>query len=227
IQAKLGPGRASWGVTQRAGQLRWELRVLNRGGALIDELRRTLAPWLTFAPEIQDPADYQVLAFRFDAHTLARASIDTLELHRRADQPREMAVEVLGPGTSHTPARYSIFETKREIDDVLARLLASRTVDLTQHRRLLGRVLIPEIFACRRLHIGPGDELDALVFSGINVEQLLWFVRRFGFPASTIALLDTQREAFEQLLFDVQLSYRFDPQRNTIDHVIAGYHGTL
>jgi hypothetical protein len=230
IQAQLGHGRAIWGVILDAGQTCWELRILNPTGgpALLDELRRTLAPWLRFAPEIDaDAGDHHVLGFRFDAQTFARGSIDAIELHRRGEHPRELTVTTLAPGHAGPTRSYVVLETKREIDEVLARVLASRTVDLTERRRLLGRVLIPELFASRRLHILPGDELDALVFSGINVEQLLWFVRRFGFPAATVALLDSQREAFEQLLFDVQLRYRFDPQRDTIEYVTASYHGTL
>lgn len=228
IQDGVGRARTSWGVIDQAGQQQWELRLLAPSGVgLIDPLRRTLAPWLRFAPELAEPDDYHVLSFRFDADTLARGSIDAIELHRRGEQPREVTVTRLELGSDPTSHTYAVFETKREIDEVLARILASRTVDMTDQKRLLGRVLIPELFACRRLHINPGAQLDSLVFSGINVEQLLWFVRRFGFPATTVALLDTHREGFEQLLFDVQLSYRLDPQSNTIEYPIAGYHGTL
>jgi hypothetical protein len=227
IQAEVGRARAIWGVVQDAGHCSWELRLLAENGDLIEQLRRTLAPWLRFAPGLVDPGDYHVLSFRFDAQTLAHGSIDSVELHRRGEHPREMTVVSLGPAPAPEPSHYVVFEAKREIDEVLPRIQASRVIDFATHKQLLGRVLIPELFACRRLHIGPGAELDSLVFSGINVEQLLWFTRRFGFPAATVALLDTQREGFEHLLFDVQLRYRFNAQQTTIAHVTAGYYGVL
>ncbi|MFO7562678.1 MAG: hypothetical protein R6X02_08530 [Enhygromyxa sp.] len=235
IQAGVGRGRTLWGVVDHPSRRGWELRLLRREAEaepeLIAELRRTLAPWLGFCPELaelpSELADYQVLGLRFDAQTFARGIIDTVELHRRGPNPREMTVTSLDPGAAAAPRTYAVFETKREIDEVLPRLRASAVVDLVAHKRLLGQVLIPELFACRRLHISAGAELDTLVFSGVNVEQLLWFVRRFGFPEATAALLDTHREGFEQLLFDVQLSYRFDPERGTIEQLGAGYYGVF
>jgi hypothetical protein len=230
IQAGVGQGRTLWGVLEDQGLERWELRLLASDGGpdLIDELRRTLAPWLELLPALADPLpDFQILVLSFDSETLTRKRIDTVELHRRGELPREMIVTTIGPERSSAAQRYAVFEPKREIDQVLPRLRASTVVDLAADKRLLGRVLVPELFACRRMHIGLGSERDSLVFSGINVEQLWWFVRRFGFPEATAALLDSHREEFDQLLFDVQLSYRFDPQRETLEYLVAGYHGVL
>jgi hypothetical protein len=232
LRERLGPGRLHWGVADARGQPRWTLRIANPDDqiALVDELRDTLAPWVELAPGL-DPAVATscavIVGFGFDAQTLAQGQIASIELHRRGERPRDMLVERHGPGPNHAPPQYSVFESKREIDEILPRLRASETVDVVGEPRLLGRVLIPELFASRWLHVG-SDRVagcDSLGFCGVNVEQLLWFVRRFEFPAATLAWLASHQHGFTHLLFDVQLRYR--QGASGVEHFSPSYHGHL
>lgn len=212
IQRDVG-GRAIWGASLADGRWRWRLRLENPGRArLVDALRRALGPGLAVAPALVDDGAYEVLGVDLDERAAATGRIDALRLHVRGAGAREVAVWRCDGERRELAEEVLIVEAKREIALALPRIKAGRVVDLAGDRRLLGRVLIPELFACRHLHVvrRPGADADALVYSGVNVDQFAWFLGRFGYPGELRERVSAGRERLDHLLFDVEVAYRQD-----------------
>lgn len=217
LQRGIGRGRTIWGARRRGGRSAWHLRLDNHGRErLLDALRREFAPWLTIAPGVEDDGDYEILGVDLDLdRESARDEVAAVDLHRRGASPQEREIWRLDAGGRRRVAGLLIAEAKREIAIALPQIKASRAVDLAGDRRLLGRVLIPELFACRHLHVvrrvddHAGDaDADALVYSGINVEQLAWFLGRFGYPEALREHVQAGRDGLDHLLFDVEVAFR-------------------
>lgn len=237
IQRHVGRDRSVWGifVDLDGGALSWELRLLNTEArsplGLLDALRATLAPWIELAPGLEQAPPYAVLGLRFDASTMAQGKLETVELHERSPGTRELEVYRTGASSRVLVSRDTVLEPKRHIDEVLPLIKQSEFVDFAADKRLLGRVLIPELFACRRLHISkrPGcDErpgCDALCFSGVNIEQLLFAYKRFEFPAALLGFLTAHQAQLEHLLFDVSVEYRGNADK--IEYPRVGYYGSF
>ena len=216
LQRHFGRDRCVWAVhvTPQTGALSWELRMLNHGtdaklsGGVLERVRVLLAPWVELAPGLEPPSeDYALLGLRFDAETTRQ--IPAVELHLRgSEDPRSFEVYRCEASGRTRVSHIRVREPKRDIDEVLPAVKTSEVVDFAAHPRLLGRVMIPEIFACRRLHIEKRPDVDALSFSGVNVEQLLFTYKRFEYPAPMLEFLSAERARFEHLLWDVSVSYR-------------------
>lgn len=236
IQARVGRDRSSFGVFfDRARQaLAWELRVLNSPGSegdplgVLAEVREAVAPWFALAPGLDRAPPYAILGLRFDGSDETVNSdrrIETVELHARLPEARTLEVHRTGAGVRERVSTDVVLEPKRDIDQVLPAIKSSAFVDFAEDRRLLGRVLVPELFACRRLYISKRRDCDAIGFSGVNIEQLLFAHIRFEFPPPLIQFLRDHRDALEHLLFDVTVEYL---QRDgDLVHTRCGFHSTL
>jgi hypothetical protein len=231
IQRQVGRDRSVFGVFVELdrGALSWELRVLNTEArsplGVLDALRATLAPWIELAPGLDEAPPYAVLALRFDTHTLAHGKLETVELHERSPGTHELEVYRTGATGRTLVSRDTVLEPKRHIDEVLPLIKRSEHVDFAADKRLLGRVLIPELFACRRLHMSKRAGCDALCFSGVNIEQLVFAYKRFEFPAALLGFLTEHQAQLEHLLFDVSIEYKRAGEK--IEYPRVGYYGSL
>ncbi|WP_052551592.1 hypothetical protein [Enhygromyxa salina] len=231
IQRRFGVDRSIWGVfvDLQTGALSWELRLLNDqpGAALgvLDSLRAALRPWIEVAPGLDALGPYAVLGLRFDASTMASGRIPAIELHERdADSPHTLVHRVTAT-TREQVSRELLREPKRHINEVLPAIKSSEFVDFAARPRVLGRVMIPELFACRRLHVAKRPSCDGLCFSGVSVEQLSFTYKRFEYPAPMLEFLTANQAALEHLLFDVAIEYREDDGR--IVYPKTGYYGSF
>ncbi len=109
---------------------------------------------------------------------------------------------------------------------MLSLLRASLFVDYTDPRTL-SKVLIPELFACKKVCVAKKRAADGIYFSGITVEQLLWFLRRFAYPPPIVDFVASRADAFEHLYFDVGIDVRTDPSTGALVVPKTSYYGTV
>jgi hypothetical protein len=91
--------------------------------------------------------------------------------------------------------------------------------------RTLSRVLVPELFACKRVCVAKKRTSDAIYFSGIAIDQLLFFLRRFDYPAPLIELAAAHAADLDHLYLDcgIDLAWR----EGRLVHPKTGFYGTL
>jgi hypothetical protein len=234
IQRHIGRDRSVWGVffDLDRGALSWELRLLNTEArsplGVLDGLRATLTPWIELAPGLTEAPPYAVLGLRFDTQTMARGKLEIVELHERSPGTHELEVYRTSATERVLISRDVVLEPKRHIDEVLPLIKRSEFLDFAADKRLLGRVLIPELFACRRLHISKREHCDALCFSGVNIEQLVFAYKRFDLPAALLGFLTAHQARLEHLLFDVAIEYRAHAdQVGKIEYLRVGFYGSF
>jgi hypothetical protein len=209
IHCGVGGGRTIWGASRGDAGTTWRLRLANpKREHLIDALRAALEPWLTIAPGLADDGAYDVLGIDLDAAVASSSVVASVKHHVRGAQPRTLTVWAVDSAGRRPVDEILIVEAKREIGVALPRIKASRVVDFAGDRSRLGRTLLPELFACRHLHVCRRGDVDALVYSGINVDHLLWFLARFAFPPALVDFARGERERLDHLLFDVEVAYR-------------------
>ena len=214
VQRALGRDQSIFGLhlptPGEPGAPSFELRLLDRDadGGTFARTRAALKPWIELAPGVDALPAHVVLGLRFDASTRASGCVDAVEIHLRGDDPRRVEIRRRAASEDSLVSRDFIVEAKRQIDELLPAIKASEFVDFDADRRALGRVMIPELFACRRIHVSKRRDRDALIFSGVNVDQLRFVYERFELPAPMLAFLRTHQDALEHLLFDVGVEYR-------------------
>lgn len=212
VQARCGRDMTVFGIKHTAGQLFWELYFYDpqkedarvTAASLID----ALAPLLRFEAAPRETIPYFMFSFDLDARTADTRRVEALNLYlaaREAQAGRSYKLTRTGLEFENI---YRFLHPKLEIDKVLHGIRSSVFVDFT--RVALAKVLFPELFTCRRICVAKKRTADAVYYSGIDVGQLLWFLRRFDYPATLAGYVEEHRAGFEHLLFDVGVDYRMD-----------------
>lgn len=234
LQAHVGRDLTVWGIKWAGPQaqgpraLWWELYFYDpqkqSPEATLGSVAQALAPWVTVRPRVPETTPYMMFSFDLRGE---QTSIDELNLYltgQRAHAGRAYRVRPDGIELDNT---YRFMEPKRDIDEVLPLLKSSVFVDYAADRRRLGQVMIPELFACKKVCIAKKRTCDAIYFSGITVEQLLWFLRRFAYPPAMVEFVARHQDRFEHLWFDVGIDYRWDQARGQLVFPKTSYYGTL
>lgn len=229
VQQSLGADMTVWGVKWDGQRLFWEVYVYDPQKedpqASVRGLAQTLEPWLRGFPSIDESIPYQMVSFDLDGAVAGRGTVDDVNLYLTGGQGHAGRSYKAREGSFELENTYRFLDAKREIDQILPLLKASVFVDYGTPARL-SKVLVPELYACKKVCVAKKRRCDGVYFSGIAVEQLLFFLRRFAYPQALVDFVTRHQARFEHLLFDVGLDYRQDAD-GAIAYPKTSFYGTL
>ncbi len=229
VQAHLGRDLTVWGVKFDGSRLWWELYFYDPAkedaAATATALSRALEPYLRIAPKVRESIPYMMVSFDLYPDSFERGSVEVLNLYLTGTSEHAGRSYTLDRSGFSLQNTYRFMGPKTEIDRVLPLLKSSVFVDYGDPRKL-AQVLLPQLFACKKVCVAKKRSCDAVYFSGIDVSRLLWFLRRFGYPAPLVDFVAAQREGFEHLWFDVGIDYRDDEDGNLV-YLKTSFYGTL
>lgn len=230
LQDSLGRDLTVWGVKWDGSRLFWELYLYDPSkedpNATIGAVAKVLAPWLRIVPHVRESIPYAMASFDLDAESAARGTIDAVNLYLTGESGHGGRSYKVRAEDLELENTYRFLDAKREIEQVLPLVKASCFVEYDDLARL-SKVLIPELFACKKVCIAKKRRCDAVYFSGIAVEQLLFFLRRFSYPTPLVDFVARHQARFEHLSFDVGLDYLPAPSGAGILHPKTSFYGTL
>lgn len=116
---------------------------------------------------------------------------------------------------------YFFLDAKKEIDAIIAKICFSALVDL--EKKDVATILWPELAQCNTICIANKQQNDCIYFSGITVNQLLFFLNRLNYPSEIISYIDVNKAHLDYLLYDVGFDYRMDGNKLVIGK--SGYYG--
>ena len=214
LRASLGRDMTVFGVKHDGARFFFELYVYDPRkedpAATVAGLTEALAAVLPIRVPVRESIPYMMVSFDLDAATLERGVIDELNLYltgTKAHAGRSYVVNERGAELGNT---YRFLAPKPEIETVLGLVESSYFVDFASDPRLLSKVLVPELFACKKVCVAKKRLRDGVYFSGIDVDQLLAFLRRFGWPASLVEAVSADHDRLDHLFFDVGVDYEPD-----------------
>jgi hypothetical protein len=118
---------------------------------------------------------------------------------------------------------YFFFDPKKDRDEVMAKVACSARIDTTVIP--LDSILWPELRDCRTICIANKQHSDCAYFSGINVDQFLFFLKRMNYPEPIVSHVEANRDRLDHLLYDVGIDYRMEGDSLII--LKSGYYGTF
>ncbi len=118
---------------------------------------------------------------------------------------------------------YFFFEALRDLRQAADKVLCSAHVDSA--RIDIDAILRPELRNCHTICIANKQKNDTAYFSGVNVEQLLFFLKLLQYPAEIIAFVETNRAKLDHLLYDVGFDYVARGSELVI--LRSGYYGVF
>ncbi|MCG8450059.1 MAG: hypothetical protein MI725_10845, partial [Pirellulales bacterium] len=116
---------------------------------------------------------------------------------------------------------YFFFDAQKHVRQAAEKIYCSAHVDAAAID--IDRILWPELKRCQTLCVANKRQNDTIYFSGVDVEQLLFFLNALNYPGVLVDFVDENRTRLDHLLYDVGFDYV--TEGNNVRIVKSGYYG--
>jgi hypothetical protein len=230
LQEVLGRDMTVWGAKWDGSSLFWEVYVYDPEhedpNTRVGAIARILQPWVRVVPTVAETVAHAMVSFDLDRQTIARSTIPEVNVYMTGEQGHAGRSYRVRADSVELENTYRFMDPKREIQQLLPLVKASIFVDYSDPSRL-SKVLFPELFACRKACVAKKRRCDGIYFSGIAVEQLLFFLRRFSYPAPLCDFVSSNQSRLDHLSFDVGIDYGPGEGGAALAYPKTSFYGTL
>jgi hypothetical protein len=230
IREAIGPFRTVFGVKLLHDRLAWEFyfydyqrRQREVSIARVLDAIRPLAP-CRVRPNENLP--YFMFSLDLDAE-LAEGRRDIDVVHMYVGNPGStvssgIAYAVRAQGTT-LENFYFFFDAASQLPEASRKICTSAHFD--DMSMAVDAVLVPQLRTCKTICVANKQTHDCVYFSGVDVQQLLFFLKRLGYPEAIVSFVRQNLTNLDHLLFDVGFDYRMEGGRLSI--LKSGYYGVF
>jgi len=228
IREGIGLSWTVWGVKQQGNNVAWEFyfydyRRLQRERS-ITKILETIRPLIPCRIQAIETQPYFMFSIDIDSDLLSGKK-DLDEIHMYIGN----TASNVSSGISYSlTARgrklenfYFFFDPKTEMKGLLNKVFCSAHVDPS--RITIDQVVWPELRSCKRICAANKQNSDCIYFSGINVDQFIFFLKRLNYPGELSLFVEENRSALDHLQYDVGFDYR--TEGNEVIILKSGYYG--
>lgn len=228
IREGIGLSRTVWGVKQRGDDIAWEFYFYDyRRKDRERSVKNVLEVIRPFVPcSVKANENHHYFMFSIDINDdLITGKANLEEVHMYIGNPGSLVSSgicySLTDGGTRLENFYFFFDAEKQREDILAKIVCSAHTDFTKIG--IDRILWPELRNCRVIVVANKQNNDSVYFSRINVDQLLFFLKRMRYRPELISFVEKNRSRLDHLQYDVGLDYRMEG-----DHLVflkSGYYG--
>ncbi len=228
VRQGMGEFQTVWGAKLIGGDMRWELYFYDyrrrERERSITRLLEVIRPFIRCGVPYSESLHYFMFSIDLHAGTLSgEGELD--EIHMYIGNPGSTVSSGICYSLKKTETRlenfYFFFDAEKEMEDITAKAVCSGWVDFTKIG--IDRVMLPELKRCRVIVIANKQCNDSIYFSGINIDQLIFFLKRMGYPGAIVSFAEENRGILDHMLYDVGFDYRMEEDRLVV--LKSGYYG--
>lgn len=213
IRSAVGPFRSVYGIKWLGDRLAWEFYFYDykRRERVVSATRvlEAIAPVHPCRVRVNEALPYFMFSLDILPDVLAgERSLDVVHLYigNPGSSVSSGIAYALGPAGDTTLENfYFFFDAQRHRDEAAAKICCAAHFDAT--RVPLDRILWPELRDCHTLCIANKRQYDTVYFSGVTVDQLLFFLRALRYPPPITDFVVAERGRLDHLLYDVGFDY--------------------
>jgi hypothetical protein len=224
----MGEFQTVWGAKLLGDEMRWELYFYDyrrrERKRSITRLLEAIKPFVTCGIPYDEALHYFMFSIDLHKGTLSEAG-ELDEIHMYIGNPGSTVSSGICYSLKKRETRlenfYFFFDAEKEMEDIIAKAVCSGYVNFTKTG--IDQVILPELKRCRVIVIANKQYNDSIYFSGINIDQLIFFMKRMGYPWAVVSFAEENRAMLDHLLFDVGFDYRTEGDRLVV--LKSGYYG--
>jgi len=228
IREGFGDARSVWGIKQIGDEIRWEYYFYDyrrrERERSITRLLDIISPLVSCDLKINENFHYFMFSIDVDSDLVSGAKgMD--EIHMYIGNPGSIVSS--GICYSFTCAGtklenfYFFFDTKTQKDEILDKAFCSAYVD--SNRIDLDQLIWPKMRSCRVMVVANKQGNDAIYFSGIDVDQLIYFLNKMKYPVEITSFVEENRAKLDHMYYDVGFDYKMEGTELVI--LKSGYYG--
>jgi hypothetical protein len=231
LRAGIGQSRTVWGVKRRGETLSWEFYFYDyrrrERERSITRVLEILRPFVGCEVRADERRPYFMFSLDID-DALLTGSRQLGEVHMYVGNVGStvssgICYELTPGGGSRLENFYFFFDARRQLKEITGKVACSAYLDAT--RLDLNRILWPELCDCRVIVVANKQHSDGIYFSGIGVDQLLFFLERMRYPAALRAFVEEHRHLLDHLTYDVGIDYRMEGDE--LVYLKSAYYGVF
>jgi hypothetical protein len=228
IREGFGLSRTVWGLKHLGNTIGWEFyfydykrRERERSISRLLDIIRPFAPC-----EIEPNENYHYFMFSIDINDeIVSGTKDLEEIHMYIGNPGSTVSSGICYSLTNRGTKlenfYFFFDAIKEQREIVTKIMCSAHIDTTKIK--MDQILWPELRDCRVIVVANKQQNDAIYFSRINVDQLIFFLKRMSYPGELVSFVEENRSNLDHLLYDVGIDYRMDG--NELVFLKSGYYG--
>lgn len=229
IRDAIGPFRTVFGIKLLpGGGLGWEFYFYDYARQAREvsaaRVQEAIAPWVRSTVRINENLPYFMFSIDLDDAT-ARGERALDVVHLYVGNPHSLVSSGIAYGVRRDATVlenfYFFFDARQQLAHAADKIACSAVYDPAQVP--LEQVLLPELRDCLTICVANKQAHDCVYFSGITVDQLLFFLERLRYPAAVTSFVRAHRERLDHLRFDVGFDYRVEAGRLVV--LKSGYYG--
>jgi len=230
IRDGFGTSKTVWGIKKLADRIAWEFyfydyRLTERERS-VAEFREIIRPFAGCDVPVDDNLPYFMFSADIDERLITGSRrLDEIHLYvgnAGSTVSSGIAYSVTKEGT-RLENLYFFFDAHEQKDEIARK--ASCSVHLAGTSIDIRQVLWPELCECSVIVVANKQGNDSVYFSRINVDQLIFFLKRMAYPEEICRLVEAHRPELDHLLYDVGFDYRVEGGELVI--LKSGYYGTF
>lgn len=230
IRDGIGPFRTVFGVKQLDERIAWEFYFYDykrrQREVSISRVLRAIHRYMPTDIEPNENLPYFMFSLDLNNEIVTGQALLNV-VHMYVGNPGStvssgIAYAVRAAGTT-LENFYFFFDAGSQLPDVANKIASSALFDDT--RLSIDSVLVPELRRCRTICLANKQTHDCIYFSGVNVEQLQWFLDWLQYPAAIASFVRANHGNLDHLLFDVGIDYRME--QGALRILKSGYYGVF
>lgn len=228
IRDGIGMFQTVWGAKLIDGRLAWEFYFYDYARrereVSISKVVEAIAPFAACPVPINENLNYFMFSLDVD-DALVTGGRELDVVHMYVGNPGSSVSSgicyALTPHGSRLENLYYFFDAKTMRGQAADKIGDSAWVDETIMP--MDNLLWPELVDCHTICVANKQHNDTVYFAGVNVDQLLHFFDRVGYPAEIVDFVRANRDNLDHLLYDVGYDYR--AHGTEVEIIKSGYYG--
>lgn len=230
IRAAIGPFKTVWGVKWIDGTLGWEFYFYDYQRrdreVSISRVLDAIRPLIDCPISVNEQLPYFMFSLDVsDAMLTGEQQMDVV--HMYVGNPGSTVSSGIAYAVKQNETLlenfYFFFDAKTQMDEAAEKICCSARLD--PKKIDLDEVLWPELSSCQTICVANKQTTDTVYFSGVDVDQLLFFLRRMKYPEAITTFVVSNRDRLNHLLYDVGIDYIANGDELSI--VKSGYYGVF
>lgn len=228
IRNGFGVSRTVWGVKKLASHLAWEFYFYDyrrtQRERSVSRFMEIAQPFVDCVLAVNENLPYFMFSVDVDEKLLSRQrSLDEIHLYignTGSTVSSGICYSLISSGM-RLENLYYFFDVRTQMQAIASK--ASCSVYFDAAIASIDQVLWPELRASEVIVVANKQSNDGVYFSRINVDQLIFFLKRLAYPDEICGFVEKHRSQLDHMLYDVGFDYRMEAGELVI--LKSGFYG--
>jgi hypothetical protein len=228
IRDGIGELNTVWGVKQVGGRLAWEFYFYDyrrqQRQRSMTWLKDVVRPFAGCRVPVNEQLPYFMFSIDID-ELLVTGARNIEEIHMYIGNTGSTVSSGICYSLKESGTQlenfYFFFDPRTEMEKIAGKAGCSAHVD--ESGTNLDQILWPELRNCNVIILANKQNNDGVYFSRINIEQLIFFLNRLGYPREICRFIEERRAELDHQLYDVGFDYRVEGGKVVV--LKSGYYG--